>query len=980
MRSTRVLAYVFGIVAFAFLPMSPLAPAQAATSTAAVSGTVHDHNGAPVGGASVLLQGAAQLRTTTNNSGAFHFDSVPAGLYTLQVIKAGFSTYENTDITAFAGETATVAVVLAPSTFTSLRTIASVTTNAPGRAQINTSTAAINSISNQTFTDQAQTQVTKLLNETPGIIAYGNPENNNGASKGSPQIIQIRGALPYESESLIDGHPTALGLSGAFNPTFLNPALLQNVELVKGPGAMPTEINYAIGGTVNFRTLEPTRTPQGAVSVGSDNWGGISTAFRATGSVASHHLDYAMGYATDGTPGALRNYPVAGSQLYLVAGAPPWTLNGQQIAAFPEVVGPAPPNVSNFIGVVGAAQFQEPLYVCCSNINTGYHATSELAKLRYNFSQASAFTISYLGGQSASDLGGIDMASLGPVGQTSNNFSIFMPPPGYTGSIQPGTPVPFDLQAFLPQFQTLQASLYQAEFRTSFGPWAALARYFIGNSHEYVYLATPNNAPFTFGGQTWGGIPLCPAGANFNFNFSTPGCVLSNGSTVAPTMTFFNGQQATFATQNAVNDDLEVDHLRGGSVELDRQSDNGNEFSISFDRSHHDSSSFSFNPPNGIEGFTLPPGSSQHFTTEMLRYRFSAAPKLSTSLADYFIQYTSHFTGDGGVTWQDATHGYNAPRLALSWRPNPDVAWRLSLGASIAPPFLSLISSQGGTPTPNINGVPSAGYTENANNGAIRPETSWGYDLGIDKRIAQSTAVSVDLYLSTLRDMFLPSTFLDGTFTPPPGQFGAGQPWPLYISETANLGHARYEGLEFAIDRTPAIGWGFRLQGNLQRAYAYGLPPDFYCAALPPGVTSCTPQFYSTNLGIIPNVNFQASGLGWNTINGVSVPYTSGYFEINDHTAHGAYFNLGWTYFGSNNTYSQPAFVIMSGSWRTPLAPGTTAQISVDNLLGTYGKAWTNYFGGIPAPLVNGLVGPTIGGNYGPTTWHLIFTHEFGQK
>jgi hypothetical protein len=990
-------------IALVFAPV----PARAA-DTSTIAGSVRDADGRPIGGATIVLQGSANKSTASDARGDFRFTDIPTGEYTVIVTKAGYAQYQAT-VDAFIGETATVAVTLLNESFTSLRSIAHVSTNAPGHVAINTSTAAIDVISNETFADQGQLQVTKVLNETPGIIAWGSPENNNGADQGSPQEVQIRGALPYETESLVDGHLTPISLTGSFNPIYLNPALLQDVEVVKGPGYMGPEINYAIGGTVNYVTLQPTSTPQATIIVGSDNYGGLSTAFRATGSTSSHFLDYAFGYATNGTPGPLQDYQVPGSQLYMTAGEPfSWKINGQYAAFVPEVAGAAPASrYYKFIGTVGQLQFTEPLYVCCWGLNTAYNSRAELGKIRLNFSQASSLTISYLGGQAFADLGGISATSLAPVG-TSGSFSTFAPPAGYTGSVPSGTQIPFDLSAFEPQSQSVQQNLYQAEFRTTFSGWTALARYFATADTDSVYLDTPPNAPYTFSGQTWGGAPLCPTGTVSAPNPKTGAieCTTNGKTFVAPVMTYFNGQPAEFSTYNATNQSLENDHLRGASLLFEHPSANGGDLTISVDRTHHDSYAFSNVPTSGLPPqYPLPQGASQLFTTETIRDRFFVAKHLFASVADYAIQYQSHYTDNGGGSWFDATRGYNAPRLALTWQPDQNISWRFATGASVAPPSLSQLSSAGSAPAEIINGVPSAGYTENLNNGAIAPETAYGYDLGVSKRIRGSMSVSFDVYQENLFDMYLPSTFLiTNSYVPPGGTAG----YPLFGTKTENLGHARYEGVEFAWQNAPVTGWGYRLQGSLQRAYAYDLPPGFYCTNV--AASQCTPLNYSTNLGIIPNVNFQASGLGWNTINGVSVPYSMGYGEVNYRTAWGTYYNLGSTYFGPNNSYSQPAFFIFSGAIREPMGKGTSFQFSVDNIFNTHGQSWTNYFGGIPAPLqpqcvgkygtpyqgATGTVctslvpaadrvvipqaGATIGGNYGPTTFRLQLIQQLGPQ
>ena len=951
------------IAAFTFVPLAALAAA-----TGVVTGTVRTADGGAVGGAAVALRGATTQRTTTDAKGAFNFADVPPGEYTLVVSKAGFNDYRNDFVLVFIGETQTVAVALAPSSFNQLSTIATVQSNAAGRAVLNTSSASVNTISSQVFQDQGQTQVTKVLNETPGIISAASPENGNGASAGALQSIQIRGALPYETEQLIDGHPTPLSLGGTYNPIYLNPALMDNVELVKGPGSMPEEINYAIGGTVNYVTLQPTLKNQTELILGSDNYGGINTVIRATGSFSGNKLQYAVGFATDGAPGPLRNYPIAGSQVNLVAGIGAPTINGQQVAQSVEGFGLYPPTAA-YAGI-GGLQFNEPLYVCCSEANTAYYSRNELAKLRYNFSQSTSLTVSYLGAQAFSDLGGVDLTSLAPIGAANASFSIFTPCgggfnaspppcPGYTGSVAPGTAIPYDLEAFVPQYESIQQNLVQAEFRTSFGPWAMLARYFAGSDRDYAYIQTAADGSLSFGGATYGGIMLCPTGATYNPATGT--C-----STGVPTTTYFNGQQATFSVADATNEDLEEDHLRGESLLFTRPFGNGDDISFSADNAHHDSISYTDDATAGPPFYGLPPGASQNFTTEMMRGHFYVAPRVFVGLANYFIQYSSHYTDDGGTTWHDATRGYVAPRLGATWEPNNNTSWRFAGGWSIAPPQLSLLSSPGSQPEPNINGAPTY-YTQNINNGAIAPETAFGVDLGIDQRVSRSTLVSVDIYDETLRNMFLSSTSLIGTY----------MSLPLYATGTTNLGHARYEGIEASVSSAPLVGWGYKVQTALTRAYAYDLPSTFYCSAPPtPPATVCTPD---TNLGIIEGANWSAGGLGYNTINGSAMPYMMGYAEINNRARNGAYYLLGTTYYGSNNSYSRPAFFIFNAAISYPLHKDTKLQFSVDNIFDTYGNSWTNYFGGITTPLLPGNgEGLTVAGNYGPTTFRVQLIQQLG--
>ncbi len=112
--TTLMLAAIFAV--------APLA--TSAATTAVVSGVVRASSGAPLGGAQVELIGPTRLSKTTDAQGKFTFPAVPAGLYSLQVSKAGYTLYRDDSVAAFIGETVTANVTLAESSFSSLQTIA----------------------------------------------------------------------------------------------------------------------------------------------------------------------------------------------------------------------------------------------------------------------------------------------------------------------------------------------------------------------------------------------------------------------------------------------------------------------------------------------------------------------------------------------------------------------------------------------------------------------------------------------------------------------------------------------------------------------------------------------------------------------------------------------------------------------------------------------------------------------------------------
>ena len=1024
--TTLVLAAVFAAV--------PLA-ASAAGTTAVVTGVVHATSGAPLGGVQVELIGPTRLSTVTDAQGKFSFPAVPAALYTLQVTKASYRLYRDDNVAAFIGETVTVNVTLAEATFSTLQTIATVSTNAPGVAKINTSSAAIDTIAGATFQNQGQDQVTKILNETPGVfITPYNPNNgnpNNGASPGSIQTLQIRGGLPYETESLIDGHPVSVGSLGSFSPTIINPFLLSDVEIVKGPGSLPAEINYGINGTVNYRTLEPTAANTFNGMFTADGWGGISVGFKGTGETKDHKLGYAFGYVTDGAPGPLKNFTFSTSALPLYGAAgigvnpatgafTPYNIsyggNNYVIGGYP--LGEAGPSPSWAPYGLSEA-FAEPVVGCCFQDDTGYHSTSELAKINYNFSNNTSLKLSYLGGQSVvgngdssgtystSDVGGTGAPFMyfAPCGSTqgaaAGNCDNLLAGGAYTGtpyncsSSGPacGSAIPFDLSAVNGMGYTwTQQNLFQAEFRTTLGETGTvLARYYTGSLNDYTSESASGGTALTYSLRTYGALPLCPAGDTY-YNVAT-GC---GGTGAQPTLTTFNGTNVTYSAISQGAYVSSNDTMNGETVQVQEMLGD-NTVTLAYDRSQQASSAYEDEPSVGLFSNSPANGSNEAFTTFSLRDSVMIKPKLLLNVGDYAIRYATHYsdcagqaTDCPGPVWSDSSHTYNEPRAALSWHPNNDTAWRLSAGGSAAPPYISLVSGDSRVTNPDawsqvIGGVPQLGFVLNANNGGILPETAFSYDLGVDHRIARATAVSFDLYLTSLHNLFLNQSYevtgaAAGYCAGIAAEYaGAGITVPCYVTQSKNLGQARYEGFEFAVNHTPQFGLGWRVQGSLQRAFTYDLPPYFYCASAGPGCT------YNTNLGVIPNANFggmpTSLNFGQNGVGSGRVPYAQGYGELNWTAHYGQYYNLGLTYFGNNNAYNEPPFMVLSANVRVNIGNhGTHLQLSGDNLTGAYANAYPSFFGGIPLPMVPGSPIPfalTPGGNYGPTTVRLILTQDF---
>jgi len=920
-------------------PVQAQGTASTLTSTT-LTGTVQS-NGTSLAGVSLELVGPTKMTTTSGNDGSFSFSNVESGLYVLTASKAGYTTISRVDITV-SGTPVSVQVAMTASSFGSLREIGNVTTRAGASGTINTSTAAVEVISASTFLNQGQDQVINVLNETPGIITTISPFNNgsNGAAKSTPQVPQIRGALPYETASLIDGHPVGVGVGGYFSPLYLNPYILQDVEVVKGPGAMIPDINYAIGGSVNYRTLEPTTHPNFAFDIGMDNYGGVSSNYRATGTTLNGKLGYALDFLTDGTPG-----PLSGnSGWYGTAGnifTSPATINGQVVcgsppagAVCPSGAGAGPKNVQ------ASYSLSNPLLFCCAGLTTQFNNRSELAKLRFNFSPETSLMVSYLGAQAFSDYDGRFAFA--------DDNNTFTPNAAYVPCAacpQPGIITPYVEYLYYPNYNQVSDGLFQAEFRTTFGQNTLLARYYSGADNSFLYNV-PVGSTYNYTAQAYGSIYL--------------------GNSATPTI--FTGQTVSVSEPNAGFYTDSVDHFRGESIESSFPSGD-NLYTISYDRVLHDADVFHYYDP-GVgtpSGFTIPPSASEGFGTLMARGIWQIGRSVQVILGNYFINYTTHYTPDGGKTWTDASHSFYGPRLAMTWRPTQDLSWRASAGSSIAPPYLSLVNTPSTAPNGNNAGAATF-YTQKANSGNVLPETAFGYDFGGDLRLRDRIIISGDLYQTILQNQYLTEEYQNGTYTPTGGP-NAGRTEPLYIQTTANLGHSQYAGAELGIHRDVQQGFGFVLNGALIRAYPYDLPAGFY--NLPNGKNK-------TNLAIFPYVNFQPSGNGYNGLSYGRVPYAQGYAEANI-TVSRLRAALGVTYYGSNNPYNQPAFGIMNGSLIYQLNDRMKISLTGWNLTNTYGSSTYNLTGGIPVALENGKVGWAAAVNVGPATYNLSYHIQTGQ-
>jgi hypothetical protein len=236
----------------------------------------------------------------------------------------------------------------------------------------------------------------------------------------------------------------------------------------------------------------------------------------------------------------------------------------------------------------------------------------------------------------------------------------------------------------------------------------------------------------------------------------------------------------------------------------------------------------------------------------------------------------------------------------------------------------------------------------------LQPERSFSFDLGTDIRLRRSTLVSFDIYRSNLYGQIYNATSSGAACSNCGGL-------PLYTTEYGNLGVSRFEGILVDVHHDVPQGIYWALSGGLTRGYLVNVLLGFYNTA---GGT-CVPSTGANcaNLTVVPNVNFNGTFAA-------SIPYAQGLGTLGYRWSPEKYADLTGIYYGNNNTYFRPAFVVFNGHISYPLSHKLSLLVTFLNITGMYDASIQTWSLGdlSGAPTVSGLPYPQYGEEYGPRT------------
>jgi hypothetical protein len=921
-----------------------------ASQTGTIAGQVAGQNGTGVTGATVLIEGARGRQSiTTDAAGAFSV-TVPAGLYTITVVKGGYQT-GSSDVTVADGLSVSVVVSLTVATLNDLNVIGRTSSNGgSSAAKFNISSAPGQSLTQAQIIQRNTPDLTAVVGELPGVTIPHATSNPN-------QSFIIRG-LRFETKTELDGHPVSSGTGGTFLTNYTAAAIFGGVDVLKGAGLNGPTAAEAGAGIVNLRTPDFASKDTGLIQTGVDSYGGsLYTAIVDLNFLKDNKLSLILGRTFSGYRG-----PTYGLQ------------EGDYTGATPALGTGAPATLTN-----GVVQY-------VSDFSDTYSLNAELAKVRYAFSPATSLSLEFLGLQGRFDPQGgaygqfVGYATIPECinknvagnGAACNLTSEYNSPAAQNLIGQSGVP----LYGFFPGSDVRQNQPnFSADFKTTLGNDTILLRPYTAAINRLIDGTQENQVP----GDDGGGWSQVTSSANCQANFVAPTatggakgpCFAGNANPVAAyiggsgvaqppvvyattaTPVVCTPTTPCYTTATAINNSgqvgygspfttLEVDHLSGYTFSYIHPV-GANTYNVSFDHYYDDTTDFTndasplspgctFVLGSGIANTPGAPGSQANCPLSTLRPspiavpetfasvsslsltgQFALTSKLEFDAGGYFTHYLINAQQEDPAILASLTAAYGAsgrtgaipvslsgvqnadshfdPHFGIVFRPNRDLVFRFTGGSSLTIPYASLVSgfttyAQGSTST-----------TVTTPNAALLPEELVSLDLGSDWRTPDGTVLSGDIYNTVVHNPWINPKVVICTSQPTCAIAlpGLEQTAEGFTSTTVNGAQQYAQGVEFSITREPAIGFGYRVNTSFERLYYLDTP----------AADLATPQVYFNGN------QFVSTGSG-----STSVPYAKGYAEVQYAGPNKSLLRFGADYEGNNNEYNAPAFWVFDAGAR----------------------------------------------------------------
>jgi hypothetical protein len=233
----RALSFAFALL----VGLSVTDPVSAQSDTGSIVITITDaKTGKPLADARALLVGPQTASSLTSASGVIRYTDAPSGIYRVRVVKRGFNGAASPEFEVLSGRSVTLDIKLSEST------------NGPTiiGTVVARSTVSVSShdISDDSPIRRISDSLTDALDKLAGVSVTQDATDPNSAVN-----VSLNGHDESQTAVTLDGIP--LGAPGsAVNLRSANTDLFHGASVNFSPTA------GSLGGGVNFRTLQPTKS------------------------------------------------------------------------------------------------------------------------------------------------------------------------------------------------------------------------------------------------------------------------------------------------------------------------------------------------------------------------------------------------------------------------------------------------------------------------------------------------------------------------------------------------------------------------------------------------------------------------------------------------------------------------------------------------------------------------------------------------
>ncbi|MBV8170837.1 MAG: TonB-dependent receptor, partial [Candidatus Eremiobacteraeota bacterium] len=297
----RLRALILTAACAAFLSLMSAPPPACADDTGSITIVVTDAaTHAPLGLARVLLDGAVLTSELSQPDGSVHFTDVPPGIYRARVIKNGYDSVTSAQFEVLDGRAVSVAVSLAKPSVKSLGTVTV-------RSSAVISTTSVNE-------NSAVRKLSSTLTDALGKLSGVTISTDSSGDSDAQVTVSLEGHDPSQTSLTLDGVPmNAPGVAGDLRS--INSDLFSSAGVNYGPSA------GSLGGSVGFRSIDPTLSWQGTLTAAYGTFGNASGILSLSGTTGN--IGIALTQASRGTYSALNGltYLDASGLYYTHAGA-----------------------------------------------------------------------------------------------------------------------------------------------------------------------------------------------------------------------------------------------------------------------------------------------------------------------------------------------------------------------------------------------------------------------------------------------------------------------------------------------------------------------------------------------------------------------------------------------------------------------------------------------------------------------------------